>query len=67
MLTLFPPGNSDLGRCHIPRARVAVSQGWGVPGLGSWEHVADSVPPEWTWGIYSSLGSPQPPVTGRRN
>ena len=43
MLTLFPPGNSDLGCCHIPGARVACVprlRSPGAEGAGSmWQAV----------------------------
>ena len=32
MLTLFPPGNSDLGWCHIPGARLACDPRLESPG-----------------------------------
>ena len=39
-----------------------VSWGWG-----SWDHVAGSVSPKWTWSACCPLESPQPPETGRIN
>ena len=32
MLTLVPPGNSDLGWCHIPGARLACDRRLESPG-----------------------------------
>ena len=61
MLTLFPPGNSDPGWCHIPGARLS------VPGLRELGACGRQCAPKMDLGISSSLRSPQPPVTGRRN
>ena len=57
--TLLPSGLSDLSWCHIPRARLASSQGWGVLGLRSWERGAGSVSPQRTWKASCPLQGPQ--------